>query len=303
LKTTFLASCIVILLLAETGAVCAQARPQTDGQNTGQVSFATSDPFVGTSAGEERDDNGLKLKLVWCPSGTFTMGSPKSEKGREDKEDQVQVTLTRGFWIGKYEVTQDEWARVMGTAPWKDQAYVHERPQSPACYITWDDAREFVRKFTEQERRGGRLPEGWEYTLPTEAQWEYACRAGTKTAFSFGDAEALLSDYAWWGGLFGNGNAGKEQYAHEVGGKKPNAWGLHDLHGNVWEWCADGMDPYDNKLTGGRDPFIAEGLWRVNRGGGWYYEPAECRSARRGCDAPEYCNSNLGFRLARSPVR
>jgi len=255
---------------------------------------------TGTRAGEERDDNGLQMKFVWCPAGTFTMGSPKSEKDRDTDEDQVQVTLTQGFWLGKYEVTQGEWQRVMGTTPWKGKDYWKEGPRYAASYISWDDAREFVKKLTAQERQAGRLPEGWEYTLPTEAQWEYACRAGTKTAYSFGDAETQLSDYAWWGGLVGNGNAEKEPYAHEVGGKKPNAWGLHDLHGNVWEWCLDG---YKNKLPGGRDPLVAQASRRVDRGGGWNDDPSRCRSACRGRSSPGNRNRSLGFRVARSSVR
>jgi formylglycine-generating enzyme required for sulfatase activity len=252
----------------------------------------------GTKAGEERDDNGLKMKFVWCPPGQFTMGSPKSEEGRDSDEDQVQVRLTKGFWIGKYEVTQGEWERVMGTTPWKGQDNLKEGSRYAATYVSWEDATEFVAKLTTQERQAGRLPVGSRYTLPTEAQWEYACRAGTQTAFGFGGDASRLSEYAWWGGIFGDGNAKTEQYAHEVGLKKANAWGLHDVHGNVWEWCRDWKD---DKLPGGVDPEqTKQASSRVFRGGSWFYHAVFCRSAVRYFDVPGFRNYNLGFRVVRS---
>ena len=161
---------------------------------------ATAQPpeTVGTKAGVERDDNSLKVKLVWCPPGEFTMGSPKTEKyRRSDAEDQVEVRLTKEFWIGKYEVRQGEWERVMGTTPWKGNVYVKESPRYAATSVSWEDATEFVAKLTTQEPQAGRLPAGWRYTLPTDAQWEYACRAGTQTAYDVGSDESRLSDYAW----------------------------------------------------------------------------------------------------------
>ena len=131
------------------------------------------------------------------------------------------------------------------------------------------------------------------YRLPTDAEWEYACRAGTTTAFSFGDDESKLSEYAWF-----NGNTGIEKYAHKVGTKKSNPWGLHDMHGNVWEWCSDW---YDRKLSGGVDPVGPNGgSSRVNRGGCWGYVPGLCRSAYRSDYVPSYRIHNLGFRVARS---
>ena len=290
-------ACVVGIVFAVGG--CGKPLEKPEEQAAGEKKTLPSPSLMGTRAGEERDDNGLEMKLVWCPAATFTMGSPKSELGRGEDEDQVQVTLTAGFWLGKYEVTQGEWERVMGTTPWKGEEWVKKGPRYAASYVSWEDAMEFVKKLTAQERQAGRLPAGWEYTLPTEAQWEYACRAGSKTAFSFGDMATQLSDYAWWGGLIGNGNTEKERYAHEVGGKKANAWGLHDLPGNVWEWCADG---YAEKLPGGRDPLIAQASRRVNRGGGWSGSPSRCRSACRGGNSPDY-RFYLGFRVARSPVR
>ena len=258
---------------------------------------ATAQPpkTVGTKAGEERDDNGLKMKFVWCPPGTFTMGCPKSEQGDQSDEDQVQVRLTKGFWIGKYEVTQGEWERVMGTTPWKGESFVKEGSRYAATYVSLEDATEFVAKLTTQERQAGRLPAGWRYTLPTEAQWEYACRAGTQTAYGFDGDATRLSDYAWFGG---NASGVNEKYAHEVGLQKANAWGLHDVHGNVWEWCRDW---YDAKLPGGVDAEqTTQASHRVIRGGSWNSHVVRCRTAFRSSIGPGRRNLSLGFRVVRT---
>ena len=261
----------------------------------GKVSFAKRE---GGSAGEERDDNELKMKLVWCPPGKFTMGSPPSEKDRTDYEDQVEVTLTKGLWLGKYEVTQGEWERIMASTPWKGEKFVKESGNYPATWLSWDDATAFCRSLTVQERKAGRLPDDWEYKLPTEAQWEYACRAGSKARYSFGDNEVELGTYGWY-----DKNAMNigETYAHEVGMLKANAWSLHDVHGNVWEWCED---VYADKRPGGTDPKVAsEGSFRVYRGGGWYSGAALCRSASRYRYSPDYRSNLLGFRVALSSVK
>lgn len=254
----------------------------------------------GRSAGEERSDNGLGLRLVWCPAGQFTMGSPATETWRSDdnRENQVEVTLSRGFWLGKTEVTQGEWEKVMGTRPWQGESLVREGSSYPATHVSWDDAMEFCGKLTSQEKEAGRLSIGWRYTLPTEAQWEYACRAGSRTAYGFGDDASRLGDYAWYDK---NGWDVGEKYAHEVGRKRANAWCLHDMHGNVWEWCSDW---YGDRLPGGRDPSgpLRGGSDRVLRGGSWLLLPADARSAARYYDVPENRNSNRGFRLARSSV-
>jgi sulfatase modifying factor 1 len=310
------------------GVVAASQRWRQRPQAVAQDGLNAVSPFAqkwtGTRAGEERDDNGLRLKLVWCPPGSFRMGSPRSELGRDTDEEQVEVTLTRGFWLGKYEVTEEEWEQVMGTSPWKqgrgrlrvervargepqvippawETRTFKSGPRYPARFVRWEETGEFLDRLTAQERQAGRLPATWEYKLPTEAQWEYACRAGTESAYSCGDAPTDLRDFAWWGGVIGQGTASLEPYAHEVGGKRPNPWGLHDLHGNLWEWCRDG---YQARLPGGRDPLNRQTADRVARGGGWDFGADRCRSAFRYRLSPGFRDyGQVGFRIACCPVR
>jgi formylglycine-generating enzyme required for sulfatase activity len=252
--------------------------------------------FEGSKAGQTRDDNGLKTKLVWIPPGDFRMGSPKDENGRSDDEGPVNVTLTKGFWLGQHEVTQAEWRHVMQATPWSGENYVKEGDDYPATYVSWNDATKFFEKLTETERDAGRLPEGWKYTLPTEAQWEYACRGGSKSRFSFGDDESDLGDYGWFRK---NADDAGEKYAHLVGQKKANPLGLFDMHGNVWEWC---RDVYAEKLPGGDDPEVsAGGSDRVARGGSWYGTAGGCRSAWRRRITPDDRIDDLGFRVALTP--
>jgi sulfatase modifying factor 1 len=275
----------------------AKQTPELKGVIRGQVALISIPTLTtGTRAGQTRDDNGLKTKLVWIPPGDFTMGSPKDEKGRNDDENQVQVTLSKGFWLGQYEVTQSEWQRVMQTTPWSEKDNVKEGDSYPATYASWDDAVKFCEKLTEQERTAGRLPEGWSYTLPTEAQWEYACRAGTKSRFSFGDDDSDLEEYAWF---YKNAPHTGERYAHLVGQKKANSWGLFDMHGNVCEWC---RDRYAKELAGGTDPLgPSTGSGRVYRGGCWDDPAGYCGSAYRNWFAPARRDILVGFRLAAVP--
>lgn len=250
--------------------------------------------FEGSKGGDLKELNGIRFR--WCPSGSFTMGSPKKELGRLDNEDQVNVRLSTGFWLAETELTQGQWQKLMRTTPWLGQNYVKEGSNYPATYISHDDAVSYCQRLTKQERSGNRLPEGWKYSLPTEAQWEYACRAGTKTKYWFGDDESQLSEFAWF-----DKNASNigEQYAHEVGKKKANPWGLQDMHGNVWEWCSDW---YGSELLGGRDPVEAgPGPFRGDRGGSWGSDAACSRSAYRDGDSPNVRSSLLGFRLALVP--
>jgi formylglycine-generating enzyme required for sulfatase activity len=271
-----------------------------------QPGESAADRMVGTIPGQVRNDNGLKIELVWCPGGFLKMGNevmtsdaealarrPVAAPNAVRKKSPVKVFLTHGFWLGKYEITQGEWKQLMLTTPWN--ANLAQTPEIAATFITWPMAIEFCRRLTDQERQAGRLSEDWEYTLPTEAQWERACRAGTGTAYSFGDDDAELAEYAWFRT---NAQAANESHPHPVAQKKPNPWGLFDMHGNVREWCLDIFAP---RLPGGRDPIVTTGGQnRVCRGGN-YFLPAEyCRSSSRDSSPP---NGSLAFRLALSPVR
>jgi len=241
--------------------------------------------------------NGLGMKFCWCPAGQFMMGSPENEQSRVEDEQQVSVTLTQGFWLGKYPVTQWEWDHVMGTTPWIEQEYVQEGSENPAVYLSWDDAQEYLPRLADSGRLAGQVPSGWEYRLPTEAQWEYACRAGTSTAFYFGNDVSLLDEYGWH---FDNAWTSGEQFPHPVGQKLGNAWGVHDLHGNVWEWCQDwsGEQP-----LGGINPTgPTEGELRILRGGSWSDDGQYCRSAFRYVDEPDYNLNNYGLRLVLVPA-
>ena len=295
-----------VLLIAGAWTLLAM---ESNADEPEQGAARASDSMLGTEAGQLRNDNGLKIKLVWCPPGKFKMGSPDSEvKHGNNEGPQVEVTLTHGFWLGKFEVTQDLWESLMGTTPWKGQAAVQEEADSPATFVNAEDALAFCRKFTDAEHKAGRLAGTWEYTLPTEAQWEYACRAGTTTGFSFGDDASELDRYAWFGRFYGEDgrqNIRDELYPHEVGLKKPNPWGLHDMHGNVWEWCRDW---YSDELEGGIDPTGPQkGSVRVIRGGSFVEQSIVSRSARR--EGPMAAMRNqgrqnyVGFRLACSPIQ
>lgn len=220
--------------------------------------------------------NSLGMRFVLVPAGSFTMGSPSSEAGRGPDEDQVQVTITRPFLVGQTEVTQEQWRALMGTEPWRDRPNVQVSDTHPATYISWEAAREFCKQLTARERDAGRIPDTVSYTLPTEAQWEYACRAGSSDCYSFGDNENLLPDHAWSDGF---GGQRLLRSARPVGQKAANRFGLFDMHGNAWEWCLDG---YAKQVPGSADPLVqAAAADRVVRGGSWNWGPWECRSANR----------------------
>jgi formylglycine-generating enzyme required for sulfatase activity len=255
--------------------------------------------FTGSKAGDEREVAGMKL--CWCPPGRFMMGSPRNEPERRSDEDQVKVALTKGFWMGKYEVTQGQWQRVVGAFPGKQP--VGEGDDFPVVEVNYAEAEEFCRKLTEQARKSGQLPEGWEFRLPTEAQWEYACRAGTTTATSFGDK--LSSKQANFQGKPYNGaeDGPSLKRASKVGSYPANAWGLHDMHGNVVEWCRDW---YHQKLPGGNDPDLSSKKGTMNRdgtfsrsrrGSAWGDNGWASRSALRQRYEPERRSDHIGFRV------
>ncbi len=224
-----------------------------------------------------------RFKKVPPKQAEKQMASPESP--------QHLVKITRPFLMSCCEVTQQQYKEVMGTSPWEDKPLVKEGTAFAASYITWDDAVEFCRKLSEQEDK--------QYRLPTEAEWEYACRAGTGTTWSFGDEYDQLADHAW---LDANAYQDGEQYAHPVGQKLPNPWGLYDMHGNVWEWCHDWYARYDGKKKELVDPIgPKKGRHRVWRGGG-FAEPADnTRSATRlSHDREDYRPEfAAGFRVVR----
>ena len=231
---------------------------------------------------------GVTMKLVLIRPGKFMMGSPDSEQGRGDNEGpQHEVVITKPFYVGVTEVTQAQYEAVMGTNPSK-----FKWPTNPVDSVIWDEAVEFCRRLSEKTGKAVRLP--------TEAEWEYACRAGSKMRFSFGGSDSALGDYAWYGS--NSGDSGGVQFrTHPVGQKRPNAWGLYDMHGNVYEWCADGYGPYSSEAS--TDPQGAgSGGTRVVRGGSWRNGGADnLRCAHRYGHAPSFRRDNYGFRCARTP--
>jgi eukaryotic-like serine/threonine-protein kinase len=223
------------------------------------------------------------LEMVYIPAGTFMMGSPDDEIGRYDFEGTLhRVILAHGFYMGKYQVTQAQWEAVMGDNPSRFSG----KPNNPVENVSWNDCQAFIEKLNQ-------MGQGT-YRLPTEAEWEYACRAGTQTRFYWGDDPdyAQIKDYAWY-----DGNSGGE--TNEVGQKKPNAWGLYDMSGNVFEWCQDWYGSYDsvsqNNPTGAKT-----GSTRVGRGGSWCRFARHCRSAHRGNAillVPDATYNFIGFRV------
>jgi formylglycine-generating enzyme required for sulfatase activity len=259
--------------------------------------------FAGSNAGDECDVVGIKF--CWCPAGRFIMGSPRNEPERRLGEDQVEVTLTKGFWMAKFEATQGQWKRVVGDLPGPLTAELPEGDDFPVGNVNFAEAEAFCQKLTELGRRSGELPNDWEFRLPTEAQWEYSCRAGTTTATSFGDK--LSSKQANFKGEPYNGaepgpSLGR---AAQVGGYPANAWGLHDMHGNTFEWCRDW---YHRNPPGGTDPDLRDAestatksdhgdISRVRRGGCWADMGWPCRSAFRLRFEPHRRYDHIGFRV------
>lgn len=235
--------------------------------------------------------NGVSLRLARIPAGKFLMGCPASEKDSEGHahpgdESQHEVTISKAFLMGVTEVTQKQYESVMGKNPSQFRG-----PNHPVDQVAWADAVEFCRRLSAKTGRTIRLP--------TEAEWEYACRAGSKERFCFGDTPAALGDYAWYVANSLDRTTGRKT-THPVGQKKPNAWGLHDMHGNVWEWCADWYAADYGSRGNQTDPQgPATGRIHVLRGGSWNYCQYGCRASGRGRIGPDghYDVNGGGFRV------
>jgi formylglycine-generating enzyme required for sulfatase activity len=261
--------------------------------------------FEGSSLGLVRNPKG---PFKWIPPGTFQMGSTAvTDPDRSEDETPHMVTLTQGFWLLDHEVTQQEYQAIKGYNPsnWPDEWLVVKvyGLLRPVEQVTWDDAVDFCNKLTEKDRKEGRIAPNQEYRLPSEAEWEYACRAGMSGAVyvDYKDRNKELDAIAWWGGnvvrnWLGNGETGP------VKQHLPNAFGLYDMIGNVSEWCFDWYGAYPSgDVTDPKGP--SSGSFRVGRGGGWLDEAVFARSAERSSYSPGYRHSSLGFRPALSLVR
>jgi formylglycine-generating enzyme required for sulfatase activity len=243
---------------------------------------------------------GASMEFVWIEPGTFTMGTSAVQEQAlrdeglwqqrdGDEKPAHQVTLSQGFWLGKCEITQGQWKSVMGNTPWAGQAFVRSGDDNPAVWISWNDVQRMVQLLNESAS-------GSSYRLPTEAEWEYACRAGSLTRWSFGDDASLLEEYAWYSDNVWN--VGRHS-AHRVGTRRPNPWGLQDRHGNVWEWCQDRLGDY---ASGAQiDPEgTGTGPDRVLRGGYFCGAARSARSGLRYYCPPDEAGYGVGARLVRT---
>ena len=275
---------------------------------------AASGDFWDAPATGKKVTNTLGMEFVHIPPGTFMMGSPSSEPGRDSDERQHKVTLTKGFYLQTTEVTQGQWQAVMGNNP---SYFKNCGDDCPVENVFWNDAKAFIEKLNRREMKSGSRVR---YGLPTEAQWEYACRAGSSTALYNGNIRILgdnnapaLDDIAWYGGNSCVSYSGgykcygwkEKQYScsncgtHPTGQKIPNAWGLYDMIGNVWEWCQDWKGDYPTGAVTNPDG-PSSGAYRVYRGGSWFNRARLCRSANRDYGSPGYRYGGLGFRLLRT---
>ncbi len=299
---------------SRTAAPCDESHPVKE---TVQVSTAHTAPTVVQPPELVEGENalldlpgGVPLELVWIAPGEFTMGSPErivagglmgllgtvvqeEEEGRfPDEGPQTRVRLSKGYWLGQTPLTQGQWEALMGSNP---SHFKGSGLNAPVESVSRDEAMGFVLKLTDREREAGRLPAGYVYTLPSEAQWEYACRAGTSTRFYSGNTESDLGRAGWF-----SENSGKK--THPVGQKEPNAWGLYDMHGNVWEWTRSWFRDYPGGSVIDYEA-LDSGSDRVLRGGSWSRTARLTRSASRLRLGSGYSWNVLGFRLCLSPVR
>lgn len=274
------------------------------GGSADPATAALRERIAGLAAEGAPFTNGDGLGLLWCPAGEFMMG----EADQPGPFLRHRVLLTRGFWLSTYQVTQAQYEAVMGHNP---STNIASGPQAPAENLSWHEALEFCRRLTDRERARGSIPRGWNYTLPTEAQWEYACRAGTTTRWSFGDNEKEFFRYGNFNdkrGNFGTDSDPSQDDGHQftapVGSYRPNPWGFYDMHGNVLEWCRDAIDPEKCDYPAGlvADPLAVRGSNRLLRGGSFINTSARCRSANRLALQPTLRDSDLGLRPALVPA-
>jgi formylglycine-generating enzyme required for sulfatase activity len=258
------------------------------------VSGCSTEPVldrpVNTQASKEIT-NSIGMKLTLIPKGKFMMGSPKNEQGRYESEVEHDVDLTKDFFLGITEVTQAQYQKVMGLNPsyFQGDKVQGDSSNHPVEQVAWEDAVLFCERLSDlaEEKKAGRV-----YRLPTESEWEYACRAGGKTAYNSGNSPSSLSDYAWF-------QENSDGQTHDVGKKRPNAWGLYDMHGSVWEWCSDWYGTYP-KGSVSNPVGPKEGASHVGRSGSWDDAARVCRSAVRRWSFPSGRDSINGFRVAMS---
>jgi formylglycine-generating enzyme required for sulfatase activity len=249
--------------------------------------IALAATLVPAFSAENRVIPDLKLDLIWVKPGAFTMGSPADEQSRNKAEGpQTRVTFTKGFWLGKTEVTQGQYQMVVGENP---STFKNVGTNAPVENVSWIDAMSFCEKLNARERAAGRLPENYIYTLPTEAQWEYAARAASTDAYP-NDLDAI----AWF-------NKNSHESTHPVAQKNPNKWGFHDMQGNIVEWCSDWYGNYPGgDVTDPKGP--ERGYYRIARGGSWRTEDRTLRFAARSGGSAGRLDYTIGFRLALCPA-
>lgn len=256
-----------------------EARAELDAVREEIATLAVASPAAAAAALPETWTNTLEMAFVLIPAGAFDMGS---DHGDADEQPVRPVTIDKPFYLGRFEVTQAQWFAVMETDP----SQFTDEPNRPVEGVSWNDARDFIAKLNAMEA-------GTTYRLPTEAEWEYAARAGSATAYAFGDDPAELDAYAWYADNAGN-------ITHPVGEKQPNAWGLHAMHGGVWEWVQNLYGPYPSSEADTGAPAPPPGNRRVIRGGSWLSPAEDCRAASRSHAHPAFRGAHVGLRLVRT---
>ena len=292
--------------------------------SSSEASVAEIPSWEGAGVGSTWTEPVTGMEFVWVPAGRFMMGQTDADraliikelgektyhKSYTDELPRHEVIMRRGFWLGKYPVTQAQWRHIMGANPshFNEEKVGEAWQRHPVEQVSWNDVQTFVQKLNTltpppappQQGGGqptpspsGRVGVGWVFRLPSEAEWEYACRAGSDGLFCYGDDVEVLGEYAWFAG-------NSDNQTHPVGQKQPNAWGVYDMHGNVWEWVADTYhENYKGAPTDG-SVWMSGGSGRVLRGGSWNFVPRYVRSAVRGSDVPARRSDSIGFRLLRT---